>query len=45
MFRFWRSELSFKAKMQSIVGTWRRVFTKGLRKRKPVEPWRGSAGR
>jgi hypothetical protein len=45
MFRFWRSELSFKAKVQSIFGTWRRIFTKGLRKRKPVEPWRGPAGR
>ena len=38
MFRFWLSELSLKQKAQSIYGTIRRVFRKGLRERRPVTP-------
>lgn len=39
MYPFWVSELSFKEKVQSIVGTARRVFRKGLRARRPVTPF------
>lgn len=38
LFRFWLSELSLKQKAQSIYGTIRRVFRKGLRERRPVKP-------
>lgn len=33
LFRYWRSELSAKAKLQSFTGTVKRVFRKGLRQR------------
>lgn len=39
MFRFWISQLSVKEKIQSVVGTVRRVFRKGLRERRPVTPF------
>jgi len=39
MFPFWVSELSLKEKVQSVVGTARRVFRKGLRERRPVTPF------
>lgn len=38
LFRFWLSELSLKQKAQSIYGTIRRIFRKGLRERRPVAP-------
>ena len=37
-FRFWWSELSAKAKLQSFFGTWRRVITKRLGRQRSVEP-------
>ncbi len=40
-FGFWRSELGAKAKAQAFYGTVKRVFTKQLRKRHPVNPYRG----
>ncbi|MGI9014863.1 MAG: Coenzyme F420 hydrogenase/dehydrogenase, beta subunit C-terminal domain [Phycisphaerales bacterium] len=33
MFRYWRTQLSAKEKVQSIYGTIRRIFTKNLRRR------------
>ncbi len=42
-FRYWIHELGFKAKAQAFYGTARRVFTKKLRKRHPVNPYRGGA--
>ena len=33
----WRRHLSWKQRAQSFYGTWKRVFTKGLYKRRPVQ--------
>lgn len=38
MFRFWISKLSLMAKVRSIVGTIRRIFTRGLASRISIEP-------
>lgn len=37
MFRFWRRSLSLKQKVQSFVGTWRRIRRRGLYRRVRVE--------
>lgn len=42
--RFWWSELGLKAKLQSLWGTAKRVRSKRLRHRRPVEPWAGTGG-
>ena len=42
MFRFWLSELTFRQKIQSVLGTAKRVFKKKLRKRLRVEPYEAS---
>jgi coenzyme F420 hydrogenase subunit beta len=39
MLRFWFSQLTLKQKAQSLVGTARRVFRKGLRKRAKMVPY------
>ncbi len=36
MLRFWIDRLTIKGKARSIIGTMRRVFRKGLRRRRPV---------
>ncbi len=37
-FSAWRRHLSLKARAQAFYGTWKRVYTKGLYKRRPVVP-------
>lgn len=37
-FSAWRRHLSWKARAQSFYGTFKRVFSKGLYKRRPVQP-------
>lgn len=39
MFRFWLSVLSSKEKLQSIVGTMKRVVKKSLQRRVAIRPW------
>jgi len=39
MARFWWSELTWRDRLQSIVGTLRRIARRGLRKPHPVKPW------
>ena len=36
-FSAWRRHLTWKMRAQSFYGTWKRVFTKGLYKRRPVQ--------
>lgn len=40
LFKFWLRQLSLRAKIQSIVGTAKRVFTKRLNKRVEVMEWK-----
>ncbi len=37
--RFWWSQLSVKQKIQSVTGTAKRIFRRGLRRRVPMTPW------
>lgn len=39
MFRFWLSELQLRPKVQSILGTVKRIFRKRLRQRIEMLPW------
>ncbi len=45
MARFWWSELNWRQRLQSTLGTLRRIVRRGLRRPHPVTPWRpASAG-
>ena len=39
IFPSWWSRLGAKDKLRSFLGTFKRTFKKGLRKRRPVRPW------
>ena len=39
IFRSWRRNLGFSAKISTILGAARRVLRRGLRRRSPVRPW------
>jgi len=45
MFRYWLSELTLRDKLNSVFGTMRRVFRKGLRQRIRVIPYRPTGDR
>jgi coenzyme F420 hydrogenase subunit beta len=41
LFPTWWRRLSAREKLSSLLGTAKRTFKKGLRRRVPVQPWRG----
>lgn len=40
MFRFWRSELTWRERIQSVLGMGKRAITRRLHSRISIEPWR-----